>query len=397
MSVTGLSVHMLKLNKNTIGKNQSMHKQAFTAERRNNMNQLEQSRIEIDAIDTEMAKLFEKRMKASAAIAEYKKANALPITDRIRENEILTKRSELIKDDIYREYYSLFLKDVMKISCAYQNRILNGMKVVYSGCEGAFGHIAAKKLFPAGELHACNNFTDAYTAVERGEYDCAILPIENSFAGDVGVVMDLMYSGSLYVSQMIELDVEHNLLTVSGASADAVKTVVSHPQALSQCEDYIREHGYETVSYSNTALAAKYVKEKNDPTYAAIASCETAEVFGLTIAEKNINTQRSNTTRFAVFTRALNKPSPMSKNENEHFILLFTAKNEAGALAQALNIIGAHNFNMRNLRSRPLKNLLWRYYFFVEIEGNVNTEDAQNMMKELSAVCAGLKLAGTYN
>ncbi len=361
------------------------------------MNELEKNRAEIDAIDTEMAALFEKRMQACANIAAYKKEHALPILDKTREAGILAKHTSLISNSVHQEYYMEFMKDILKISCAYQSRIMNGIKVAYSGSEGAFGYIAAQKLFPKAEMQAYSDFAGAYRAVENGEYDCAVLPIENSYAGDVGMVMDLMFSGSLYVNQVIELNVEHNLLAKEGATIEQIKTVVSHPQALEQCESYIKEHGLQTIAYSNTALAAKYVKEQCDQTVAAIASEETAQVLGLHILEKGINSARSNTTRFAVFSRAQNIPSPTSKNENEHFILMFTTRNEAGALAQTLNIIGAHNFNMRNLKSRPMKELLWNYYFFVEAEGNIGTQNGQDMLRELSAVCARLKLAGTYN
>ncbi|MGN0819771.1 MAG: chorismate mutase [Christensenellaceae bacterium] len=361
------------------------------------MNELENSRKTIDAIDKQIAELFEQRMEAVGVIAKYKKEHSLPVYDKTRENSILDKNLLLIKNETYREYYHKFMQDLMSVSRMYQTRLTEGLKVIYSGTEGAFGYIASKKLFPNASLTACDDFESAYRAVENGEYDCTILPIENSYAGDVGAVMDLMFSGSLYVNQIIELDVVHNLIAKKGATLDKIKTVVSHPQALEQCEDYIKAHGLKTASYSNTALAAKYVLEQCDDSFAAIASAETAEIFGMDILDRSINTARNNTTRFAVLTRAQHIPSPSSQNENEHFILVFTAKNEAGSLAQALNIIGAHNYNMRNLRSRPMKELLWNYYFFIEAEGNIGTSNGQQMLRELSAVCARVKLVGTYN
>lgn len=361
------------------------------------MNELEKSRNEIDAIDREMAELFEKRMKAASDVAEYKKANALPIYDEAREKAVIAKRSELIKEQVCREYYTVFMKHLMGLSRSYQSRLLEGMKVAYQGTEGAFGNIAAKKLFPDAMLTSFSDFAGAYQAVENGEYDCAVLPIENSYAGDVGNVMDLMFSGSLYVNNVIELAVTHNLIAKKGAELSKIKTVVSHPQALQQCDDFIKKHGMKTVEYSNTALAAKYVAEQDDDTVAAIASDETADIMGLEILASGINSAKSNTTRFAVFTRSQNIQTSETPSDNEHFILVFTTKNEAGALAQALNIIGSHNFNMRNLRSRPMKELMWSYYFFVEAEGRIGTQDGKNMLRELSAVCARLKLVGTYN
>lgn len=361
------------------------------------MSNLKEDRIKLEEIDAEMAELFAKRMEVAASIADYKRQNGLPILDTEREKALLEKNSAYIKNDEIREYYVNFMKNVMKISHERQARIINGRRIAYCGTEGAFGCIAAQKQFPEAELVAFSDFASAYSAVESGDCDGAVLPIENSCAGDVGSVMDLLFSGSLYVNDVIELDVLQNLVAIPGTRPDEIKTVVSHPQALEQCSEYINSRGLKTISYSNTALAAQAVREKNDRSIAAIASEETAKLFDMEIIASGINNAHVNTTRFAVLSRSLSMPSPDSKNENEHFILLFTTKNEAGALAQPLNIIGAHDFNMRNLRSRPMKDLLWNYYFFVEAAGNISSQNGQNMLRELSAVCAKLKLVGTYN
>ncbi|MDD6021332.1 MAG: chorismate mutase [Oscillospiraceae bacterium] len=361
------------------------------------MSELVEKRKQLEKIDADMAELFEKRMKVTESIADYKQKNALPVLDAEREKALLAKNSEYIRNPECREYYVQFMKDVMKLSRDFQTRRLDGRRVAYCGTEGAFAHLAAKKQFPESELVGYTDFAGAYSAVENGECDCAVLPIENSYVGDVGMVMDLMFSGSLFVNGIVELDVVQNLVAQPGVSPDEIKTVVSHPQALEQCSEYIKSRGLKTISYSNTALATQYVKEHCDRTYAAIASEETARIFGMEIIAAGINTGHVNTTRFAVLSRSQRMPEPDSRNENEHFILLFTTKNEAGALVQPLNIIGAHGFNMRNLRSRPRKDLLWNYYFFVEADGNIATRNGKDMMNELSAVCARLKLVGTYN
>jgi chorismate mutase/prephenate dehydratase len=152
--------------------------------------------------------------------------------------------------------------------------------------------------------------------------------------------------------------------------------------------------GYDTIEYTNTALAAKYVADKGDVTVAAIASSEASQIFGLKVLDHDINAQRTNTTRFAVFSRVQNKTS--EKETGLHSILLFTVRNEAGALARAIDVIGEHGFNMRNLRSRPMKELLWEYYFYVEIEGNVQSDAGKDMMEALGEFCDRLKFAGTY-
>lgn len=360
------------------------------------MNELETARNEISRIDKEMAALFEQRMHAAAVIAGYKKQHGLSVKDPAREKELIDRNRALIESADIESYYVQFLKKTIELSCEYQSKILNGMKVTYCGVEGAFAYIAAKRMFPEAELIPYSDFGDAYRAVERGEYDCVVLPLENSAAGEVGTVMDLIFSGDLFVNQVVDLPIEHNLLGTDEATIDSVKTVISHPQALDQCGEYIRAHGFETETFSNTALAARYVKEQNDATIAAIASDETSEVFGLKIVDKVINDSRTNTTRFAALSRAQNRPASMSSCAEENFILVFTVKNEAGALAQTLNIIGAHGFNMRNLRSRPMKDLQWNYFFYIEAEGNINNENGRDMLRELSAICAKLKLVGTY-
>lgn len=360
------------------------------------MSELDTARKEINRIDAAMAELFEERMRCCEQVAAYKKDAGLSIRDTAREEKLIEANRKHIQSADIESYYVQFLKNTIDLSCRYQSRLMHGMRVTYCGVEGAFAYVAAKRMFPEAELVAFSSFTDAYAAVERGEYDCAVLPLENSYAGEVGTVMDLIFSGSLYVNQVIDLPIVHNLLANEGAGPEDIRTVVSHPQALQQCDEYIRRHGYAIQSYSNTALAARYVKETGDPTVAAIASEETSEIFGLHILDSGINDSKNNTTRFAAFSRAQNRPMTAVKREDENFILVFTVQNQAGALAQTLNIIGAHGFNMRNLRSRPMKDLQWNYFFYIEAEGNINNENGRDMLRELSALCAKLKLVGTY-
>jgi chorismate mutase/prephenate dehydratase len=358
------------------------------------MNSLDNARKIINEVDAEMARLFVKRMHAAKEVAEYKKERGLKIFDAAREEEVIRRNSEYIEESEIREYYVNFLKNNMAVSREYQDRLISGAKIAYSGTEGAFAHIATTKLFPTARKIAYPNFDEAYAAVERGECDSAVLPIENSYNGEVGQVTDLMFSGSLYVNGIIELAVSQDLLCVPGAQIGDIKEVVSHPQALGQCAGYIKNRGFKQTEYANTALAAKYVAEKNNKALAAIASAEAAEIFGLSVLERNINESRSNTTRFAVFSRAENKHK--SKEMGVHTIIMFTVRNEAGALAKAIDIIGKHGFNMRSLRSRPMKELLWQYYFYVEAEGNIHTDEGREMMIELKEYCDRLKAVGTY-
>ena len=358
------------------------------------MASLNEARKKINEIDKEMAELFVKRMEAAAEVAEYKSEHGMPIFDAVREEEVIRRNSEMIESDEIRAYYVNFLKNNMAVSRSYQSKLLEGMKVAYSGTEGAFAHLAATRLFPTAKKIGYGDFDSAYRAVVDGECDVVVLPLENSYNGEVGQVSDLMFSGSLYVNSLIEMPITQDLLGVKGSSVGDIKEVISHAQALGQCAQYIKENGFTPHEYVNTALAAKYVAEKGDRSIGAIASAEAAEIFGLEVLARNINASRSNTTRFAVFSRSENKHR--KKDMGVHTVLLFTVRNEAGALAKAIDIIGKHGFNMRCLRSRPMKELLWQYYFYVEAEGNVHTDEGAAMMRELSEYCDKLKAVGTY-
>ena len=358
------------------------------------MKELEKARKEINEADREIAKQFAARMRAVRDVAEYKTAHGLPITDAAREAEVIARGAALVEDDEIREYYVNFLKYTMELSKQYQHRLMRGVRVAYSGVEGAFAHIAATRIFPDGEHVSYGGFLAAYNAVVDGECDVAVLPIENSYAGEVGQVMDLMFGGSLYVSGVYSLRIAHNLLGVPGARIEDVKKVISHPQALDQCAGYIRRHGFDEERAVNTAMAAQTVASLGDKSTAAIASAETAALYGLSVLDHDINESAVNTTRFAVFSRVENESR---RGENNNFMLLFTVKNVSGALAKAIDVIGKYGFNMKVLRSRPMKELAWQYYFYVEAEGDESSEKGRAMLDELSRHCDMLKVVGTYS
>ncbi len=357
------------------------------------MNQLEQARKTIDEVDRQMADLFCKRMEAVKQVARYKQEHGLPILNAKREQEVIAQNAALVEDQELQSYYIRFLQDTMAVSRSYQSRLAKGMKVAYCGVEGAFAHIASGRIFPTARLTSFNDFKDAYQAVCDGECDAAVLPIENSYAGEVGQVMDLAFSGSLYIAGIYELPITHHLLGLPGSKKEDIQQVVSHPQALSQCAPFMKEHNLRGISYANTAMAAQYVLESGDPSLAAIASLETAKLYHLEVLEKNINSSRSNTTRFAVFTRT---PNAQEQANHSHFILTYTVKHEAGALAKTIATIGKYGFNMCSMRSRPMKELLWQYYFYVEAEGDINTPLGQVMLEELSTLCEQLKVCGSF-
>ena len=354
-------------------------------------NKLEEARKIINEVDARMAELFVQRMRAAEMVYQHKKEFGLPILDQKREDEVIEKNAALVEDEVLKSYYMDYLKHLMAVSRAYQYRMQSGLKVAYSGVEGAFAHIAAGRIFPEGNRVSYSDFKAAYDSVVRGESDVAVLPIENSYAGEVGQTIDLIFSGSLYINGIYELDIHQNLLGVPGATVEDIRKVTSHPQALSQCHDYIKMRGFEAEEANNTALAAKTVAEAKDKSLGAIASVETAEIYGLKVLEANINKSGENTTRFAVLSK-VRAASPALSNT----VLMFTVKHEAGSLANAIGIIGQYGYSMTALRSRPMKKHSWQYYFYVEIEGTTDTENGKRMIDELGRVCDKLKVAGTF-
>ena len=354
-------------------------------------NKLEKARKIINEVDSQMAELFVKRMRAAELVFEHKKEFGLPILDQKREDAVVERNSALVDDEVLKGYYIDYLKHLMSVSRAYQYRMQSGLKVAYSGVEGAFAHIAAGRIFPEGNRISFGDFKAAYNAVVNGDSDIAVLPIENSYAGEVGQTMDLIFSGTLYVNGIYELEIHQNLLGVPGATVEDIKKVASHPQALSQCHDYIEMRGFATEEANNTAIAARSVAEAGDKTYGAIASVETAELYGLKVIEANINKSGENTTRFAVLSKIRANSPALSST-----VLMLTVKHEAGSLANAISIIGNHGYSMTALRSRPMKKHSWQYYFYVEIDGSVDNENGRKMLEELNKVCDQLKVAGSF-
>jgi len=358
------------------------------------MNDLEQARSTIERVDREMAALFVERMHCAEIIADYKKKHGLPILDISREKALIERNSGYIEESELKPYYVQYMQAVMDVSKRYQHMLAEGLRVAYSGIEGSFASIAAGRLFNDGTLVPYMSFKDAYNAVMSDECDLCVLPIENSYAGEVGQVMDIMFEGRLFINGVYSLDISQNLLGIPGTQIEDIKKVISHPQALDQCAKYIGNHGWDTEQSSNTARAAKLVSELNDNKIAAIASKETADLYGLEIIDHDINEDRSNTTRFAVFSKSFEKV--IMAEDYSTFILMFTVKNSAGSLADAIGVIGKYGYSMRVLRSRPLKTIQWQYYFYAEVEGKLSSDKVNVMLDEFADHCEELKVVGSF-
>ena len=262
------------------------------------------------------------------------------------------------------------------------------MNIGYQGTLGSFSQIAAKNLFPTDNLINYLTFADVINKVLNGEIDYGVLPIENSYTGEVSMVLDELFNSNVYVVKMYDLPIVQNLVGIKGQCVKNIKQVYSHEQALMQCSEYLKRLNVELINFANTALASKYVSDLNDPTKAAIASSLTAELYNLDILEEEINNNKSNTTRFAVISKEMIEI-------NNHFAFMFTVKDGSGALANILNEISRLNVNLTAISSHSTHEA-WKYYFYCEAEGRLDSENIIKLQEILKRKCETYKVVGSY-
>ena len=361
------------------------------------MDALEQARAEIDAVDTQLAALFERRMAAVLQVAEYKRAHGLPIYDAARETAVLEKAAARIQDPALRPYYRDHVQNMMDVAKQYEAEVLGENRAAYQGVEGAFAHIALRALFPHAEAVSYPTWDEVFDAVERGDAARGVVPFENSHAGDVSAVLDLCYNHpALWVVDVYDLPISQNLLVLPGTKLDQIKSVYSHQQAIAQSETFLKQFRLPATAMANTAMAAKFVAESGDATKAAIASAETAGLYGLQILSAGINADGDNTTRFIVIERS--PEPPVMTGQGQRLALLFTARHKPGQLAVVLDQIGARGFNMECIKSRPLPHVPFEYYFYVQLVCPAGCDAAacNSLLETLTGACSTLRLLGAF-
>lgn len=263
------------------------------------------------------------------------------------------------------------------------------MRIGYQGTLGSFSWTAAKKLYPNDELINFLTFKDVTDNVLNGNLDFGIIPVENSYTGEVGMVLDELFHSNVYITQMYNLPIIQNLIGLKEAKISDIKHVYSHEQALMQCSNILKELGVELISFSNTALASQYIKEQNDITKASVASKLTADIFGLKILKEEINNNKANTTKFAVISKEI-------KEVKNHFAFIFTTLDTSGALANVLTEISKHNVNLTSIKSRATHAVAWKYFFYCEAEGSLENSNVKEMINVLCRMCETFKIIGSY-
>lgn len=365
---------------------------------------LDEIRVQIDEIDRELVPLIKRRMECSLAVAEIKKKENLPIYHPEREKQILDRVEQTVGEE-YGHFVSSIYKKIMSVSRSFQGNELNRnsdfaktlsnlptsceyTKVFCQGAEGSFSHAAAEKMFPKMKPQFLTEFEDVFKAIENDDTAVGILPVENSTAGSVDSVYDLILKYNHCIVKAIELDVSQNLLSIG--SADDVKIVYSHPHALKQCENYIKQNNIKAIEFENTALAAKYVAELNDPTVAAIGSTTAGVIYGLNVSKKAIQNQSNNITRFiAVSKKAVILP------DSNTVSVAFTVPHEKGSLYSILGRFADSGMNLTKIESRPMGHD-FEYKFYMDFSGNIKDEHTLNLLASIESELSYFVFLGNY-
>ena len=354
------------------------------------MKKLDQLRIEIDKIDQEMAELFVKRMKVVEGIAKYKQSTGTEVLDTVREKVVIEENSKRVTDEKLKKYYVEFLESNMEISRSFQKSILGLDKVVgYQGIPGSFSYLALKTKYKDEVLNSYQNFEDVFTALKNKEIEVGVLPIENSYTGDITDNFDLIKKYNAYIIDIIELKIDHNLLGIKGSKLSDIKEIYSHIQGFKQSQTFLKGRGYKEIPYYNTAISAKYVSETKDITKGAIGSAETAKIYNLDILAKNINTHEDNTTKFMVIGNEL-----IVNKAHNRIMAAFSTYNKSGDLSSVLGKFSKYGINMLSIKSRPLKDSPWEYIFFVELEGNY--ENLKPAIEKIERKSKYFEVIGSY-
>lgn len=375
------------------------------------MKDLKKIREEIDEIDSQIVSLYEERMQRTTEVAEYKISVGKPVLDRQREKEKLHKVKGQAKEDNRFGVGELF-EQIMAMSRKRQYQLLRQYgqvqelgfeeveelpfytrRIVYQGTEGAYSQLAMKAYFGDDtDGYHVETWRDAMEAIQRGEADYAVLPIENSSAGIVGENFDLMLEYDNYIVAEKTIKIEHALLGLPEAELSDIRTVYSHPQALMQSVDFLNEHKeWERVPVKNTAVAAKQVVGEQKKEQAAIASEVTAGIYGLKVLKKHINYSEENSTRFIIVGGRKLRLKGADKVS-----ICFEVSHESGSLYRMLSHFMFNNLNMVKIESRPIKDKSFEYRFFVDLEGDLGEDAMQNALKGLLEEALYVKVLGNY-
>lgn len=370
-------------------------------------------RREIDEIDAQMVDLFARRMAAVQGIAAYKKENDLPIRDACREREKLRTVMEHSPEDI-REYASLLYSLMFDLSRTYQTRLNGygtaltekihraidttpqlfpeGVSVACQGVEGAYSQMACDKLMRRANIMYFSSFEAVFSAIDKGLCRYGVLPLENSTAGSVNSVYDLMMSHHFSIVRSVRLKVDHNLLARPGATMSGIREIYSHQQAISQSQRFLQSlPGVRVIPCANTAEAAKRVAESGRSDVAALASRSCIELYGLKCLAESVQDQDNNYTRFICISKELEIYPGANRTS-----LMAVLPHEPGSLYKLLSRFYALDVNLNKLESRPLTGRDFEFMFYFDLDAPVYDPRFMQLMGELEGVCERFVYLGSY-
>ena len=376
------------------------------------MRSLEELRNELDRIDPQIIQLYEERMSVCEEVGEIKIEEGRKVFDRNREQQKLAQVTREAKDPFYKKGLTELFEQLMSQSRKLQYQLLTkkgalgrlpfigveeldwkNSRVVFQGTDGAYSQAAMHKFFSkdVNSFHV-QTFRDAMEAIEEGSADFAVLPIENSSAGMVSEMYDLLEEFENYIVGEVILPINHYLVGTENTTLESIERVYSHPQALMQCSKFLDRHGsWQQIGAANTAVAAKKILNENDPTQAAICSEHAAEIYGLKILEEKINHNHNNSTRFIVVTN-----QKIFLKKAQKISICFEVAHESGTLYHLLSHFIYNDLNMTKIESRPIEGKTWEYRFFVDFEGNMGDAAVKNAIRGLREESKSLKILGNY-
>jgi chorismate mutase/prephenate dehydratase len=350
--------------------------------------QLDDLRKKIDEIDTRLVELIGERAKIAEEIGQGKKDQNKIIEDREREFRVLENVKNMAHDTNINQH------DIENI---YRHIIdackkIQGIPVAFQGEPGAYSEEAAIRFFgPSAQGRPCESLEEVFAVVATGEILFGIVPVENSLEGSVTRVYDLMLDSPLRVCGEIEMRISHCLIAGAEVGPGTIKKVYSHPQALGQCQNFLKQLGYELIPTYDTAGSVKMIKEQGLPDSAAIASERAAEIYGLKIIAREIEDNPNNSTRFFILSPEDALPTGRDKTS-----IVFSLKHKPGALYESLNVFAARNINLTKLESRPTRQKPWEYNFYMDFAGHRQDEAVSSALKELEEHAIFVKVLGSY-
>lgn len=369
---------------------------------------LQEIRDALDEVDQRIVDALAVRHELITLVPEARlEPTAETAGDEIREHEILTRvEAQAREAGLEPDYVASLFREIIQHSVDWQSRNAAGketdddpgvpLRVGYQGGAGAYSHLAASQHF-GDRLLDCRgyrNFRELTDAVERGEIDCAMLPVENTTAGSINEAYDVLAQADVAAVGEEIFRVRHCLVALEPIPVAKVRRIASHPQALAQCSDFLATLGEcQIESYTDTAMAVGKVVRDGDPEQAAIASREAARRHGLEVLKSGIANQRENYTRFLVIAR---EPRPCAPDVPSKTSLVLATEHQKAALATCLNVLAAHDLNLTKLESRPLRNTPWEYLFYIDFEGNIADDGTSAALTELESHTSYLKILGSY-